>query len=296
MQRLSSEPVKTFSIGFPVRRIRRDRATPAQVARAFGDASTTSFASSRDARRGAAEAGLALRRAVCRQLGDSHLLCLEADAPARHRGPDGRRRRRAVRRLSDAIGRSASAALVRPLAALAHSGRWRASSCSGWAGGAAAIAAAAAGPVCGGPELQPAAAVSGMGLDVQRGSPGRALQRRVHRPAARCRSRSISWPTAFARGPQARSGDRGQPGRSGHLSAVRLDDQSRHRLDGQQPGVPSPFLDYRVVELAAGMPLRIQAAWRARQADPARGLPRPAPRRSDPAAQDGIWRAPGPVW
>ena len=48
MQQLSSEPVKTFSIGFPRPGVRRDGRTPARWPSGSAP-STTSFASSRDA-------------------------------------------------------------------------------------------------------------------------------------------------------------------------------------------------------------------------------------------------------
>ena len=57
-------------------------------------------------RRPAAEAGLALRRAVRRFVGGADLLRVAGGARARHRGAVGRRRRRAVGRLYPAPGRA----------------------------------------------------------------------------------------------------------------------------------------------------------------------------------------------
>ena len=63
-----------------------------------------------------------------------------------------------------------------------------------------------------------------------------------------------------------------------------------HSLECRQP-----FLDVRLVELAASLPLRVEVATRARQADSAsRLLPSAAGRDLDPA-EDGVWCPVGPL-
>ena len=63
-------------------------------------------------------------------------------------------------------------------------------------------------------------------------------QRRFPGRAARRRSGRIPRRGDGPRG-RPRPGDGRQPGRPGHLSAVRPDDEGRHRLDGPWPGVPA---------------------------------------------------------
>ena len=65
---------------------------------------------------------------------------------------------------------------------------------------------------------------------------------------------------AFGRVPQARPGDRSQPGGSGYLSAVRSDDQGRHRLDGARAGVPGPVS--RSARCGTGGPMPVSLKFR----------------------------------
>ena len=115
MAQQSSEPVRTFSIGFDDERLRR------AAARAPGSPSgsgptTRSSASEPDAIEIAAAARPPLRRAVRRLLGDPELLPRRADAPTRHRRAQRRRRRRVLRRLH-ALRRQRARRPARPLPA-----------------------------------------------------------------------------------------------------------------------------------------------------------------------------------
>ena len=89
MQKLSRQPVRTFSIGFPVKEYDETHYAAA-AARRFGTMHQE-FRVEPDAVAILPKLVLALRRAVCRQLGRAHLVSLPGDAPARHRGPDRRR-------------------------------------------------------------------------------------------------------------------------------------------------------------------------------------------------------------
>ena len=114
MSQLAGEPVRTFSIGFPVQGVRRDALRPGGGRAVRHDPRGVPGAARRDG--GPAPAGVALRRAVCRQFGRADVVRFATDPAARHRGADRRRRRRAVRRLSALSGRLAGRG-VRPFAA-----------------------------------------------------------------------------------------------------------------------------------------------------------------------------------
>ncbi len=109
MQRASSRPVKTFAIGFPDPQVRRDalrragRPAPGhrapdlhRRAEGVGDA---------------ARAGLAVRRAVRRQLGPADVVRRARDPALGDRRPDRRCRRRALRRIRPIPGPGADRAV-----------------------------------------------------------------------------------------------------------------------------------------------------------------------------------------
>ncbi len=94
MTRHSSRPVQTFTIGFgdpAYDELDEARSTAA----AFGADHHEQIVTP-DGVTGRRCAGPALRRAVCRRVGHSHLLRVGTGAASRHRVPVGRRRRRAV--------------------------------------------------------------------------------------------------------------------------------------------------------------------------------------------------------
>ena len=74
MQQHSAEPVKTFTIGFPVKEY--DESKYAERVAEHLKTEHHELQVKPDARGDSAEAGLALRRAVRRQLGDSDLVRL----------------------------------------------------------------------------------------------------------------------------------------------------------------------------------------------------------------------------
>ena len=190
------------------------RATPALAARAVPD-DPRGVSRRAQGGGGPAAAGLAFRRALCRQLGHADVVLSRIDAAARDRGTDRRRRRRVVRRLSALRGglagrRARSLAGAAPLAG----GRfaiWQ------WlpAGSRQKSLAAAVEAVRRRLRPSPGAALSGVDLDLRRGPPGVAVSARsILAALPGCRPAGVSCraPCAVAR-PRCR--DRGQPGRSG---------------------------------------------------------------------------------
>ena len=98
MAEASPSRVVTTSVGFDENGVQRARIRARRGARIWAP-SRTRRSSPPDIARAAAEAGLALRRAVRRLVGGADLLRLGGGARARDRGAVGRRRRRAVGRL-----------------------------------------------------------------------------------------------------------------------------------------------------------------------------------------------------
>ena len=112
MQQASSRPVKTFAIGFPDPAY--DETRYAELAAQHLGTEHQTFIVEPKAWETLPAPGLAVRRAVRRQLGAAHLARLPRDPPRRHGGPDRRRRRRAVRRLRPLPGPGPDRALPPP--------------------------------------------------------------------------------------------------------------------------------------------------------------------------------------
>ena len=83
------------------------------------------------------------------------------------------------------------------------------------------------------------AALSGMDRDFRRGPARSALQRRVSGRDCPTAEPLDFLTAALARCDRRDAGDGLQPGRPGDLSAVRPDDEGGHRLDGPRAGVPA---------------------------------------------------------
>ena len=112
MQQASSRPVKTFAIGFPDPAY--DETRYAELAARHLGTEHQTFMRRAEGLGDAARPGLAVRRAVRRQLGAAHLARRPRDPPRRHRRPDRRRRRRAVRRLRSLPGARLDRAVPSP--------------------------------------------------------------------------------------------------------------------------------------------------------------------------------------
>ena len=267
MQQHSAEPVKTFSIGFPVPEY--DESTYARRVAEHLQTEHHELQVEPDAVDDPAEAGLALRRAVRRQLGDSDLVRLAADARSTSPSP------------SPATAATSCSPAIRAI------GPWRWPACStACRRSRSLLAARAVADACRRPARQKSLLrqfkrfSEALALSPERryldwisifneAPPGRAVQRRFPRRSCPTRSgrRSCDPPGSAASGRDPVTA--ALAGRPGDVPAVRPDDQGRHRLDGPRPGVPravSRLSRGRIGRRAAG---RLQASPRPRQADPA---------------------------
>ena len=232
------------------RRVRRDALRP-RGGRAFRhDPRRVSGSARRDG--GLAPAGVALRRAVCRQFGGADVVRFAAYPAARHRGPDRRRRRRTVRRLSALFGRLAGRG-VRSSAGYRAADHGRRLLAASALGQAAEVESPALQAVRRDARAVAGAALSGMDRHFQR-NPSRALysdeflaRLPEHDPLefltaalARCNRRDSV--TAFSL--------------ADLVTYLPCDLMTKVDIASMAHGLEcrAPFLDYRVVELAARMP------------------------------------------